>query len=113
MLRLTIAFVFAMVVCGDAESADRTLPRRGGHRTTVMLPAGLPRPHYVSRTTIVPNAPYPPRRNLAHPPHIDETSELLFTPTDEPLGSVNARTRQVPAGTAEFSGTASVLPPAP
>ena len=28
----------------------------------------------------------------------------VVSPTDEPLGSVNARTRQVPVGTAELSG---------
>ena len=30
----------------------------------------------------------------------------VVSPTDEPLGSVKARTRQVPVGTAELSGTA-------
>ena len=34
-------------------------------------------------------------------------------PTDAPLGSTNARTRQVPLGTAELSATASERPPAP
>ena len=29
----------------------------------------------------------------------------VVSPTDEPLGSVKARTRQVPVGTAELSGT--------
>src|ERR1700676_3446778 len=35
------------------------------------------------------------------------------SPTEEPFGSVNARTRQVPVGTAELSGSVMVLPPAP
>jgi hypothetical protein len=74
MLRLTIAFVFAMVVCGAAESADRTLPRRGGHRTTVMLPAGLPRPHYNFRTTITDREPY------ARPIYIRETPVVVVAP---------------------------------
>ena len=56
MLRFTIAFVLAMVTSGTAMSADRSLPRRahhGWHHTAVMLPAGLPRPHYRFRTTIL------------------------------------------------------------
>src|ERR1700682_4727920 len=52
MLRFTVALLFGMVACGTAESADRTLPRHGWHRTAVILPAGLPRPHYRFRTTI-------------------------------------------------------------
>ena len=37
----------------------------------------------------------------------------VVSPTEEPFGSVKARTRQVPVGTAELSGTDSVRPPAP
>jgi hypothetical protein len=51
MLRLTIAFVFALAIGGAANAADRAVPRHGWHRA-VMLPAGLPRPHYRFRTTI-------------------------------------------------------------
>jgi hypothetical protein len=75
MLRLTIAFVFA-VVCGAAESADRALPRHGW-RTTVLLPAGLPRRHYDFRTTISYDAPYPYRRSDAHPAYVYQTPVLL------------------------------------
>ena len=37
----------------------------------------------------------------------------VVSPTDDPFGSVKARTRQVPVGTAELSGTAMERPPAP
>ena len=37
----------------------------------------------------------------------------LVSPTAEPFGSVKARTRQVPVGTAEFSGSVRLRPPAP
>ncbi len=58
MLRFSIALIFAITVCGAAESADKTVPRRGWHHATVMLPAGLPRPHYNFRTTITYAEPY-------------------------------------------------------
>jgi hypothetical protein len=92
MLRWTVPILIVFAVIEPAAAADRSPVRpskhQGKHVGAGKLPAGLPRPHYVSRTTIVPNAPYPPRRYLAHPPHVDETSELLFTPTDEPLGYI-------------------------
>ena len=74
MLRLSIALVFAMAVCGAAESADKTAPRRGWHRTAVMLPAGLPRPHYNFRTTITYAEPY------ARPVYIPETPVVVVLP---------------------------------
>src|ERR1700723_3332695 len=37
----------------------------------------------------------------------------VVSPIAEAFGSVNARTRQVPVGTAELSATASARPPAP
>ena len=37
----------------------------------------------------------------------------VVSPTDEPFGSVKARTRQVPVGTAELSGSVMLRPPAP
>ena len=55
MLRRAIALLAAVVVSGAAEGADRALAPRsypGWHRTVVILPAGLPRPHYRCRTTI-------------------------------------------------------------
>jgi hypothetical protein len=56
MLRLTMALLIAMAVCETAEGADKAAsrhsPYRGWHRPAVILPAGLPRPHYSFRTTI-------------------------------------------------------------
>ncbi len=62
MLRFAIALFVAIAVTGSAVGADRTFIRRGWHRTTVILPPGLPRPHYNFRTTISYEAPYPYRR---------------------------------------------------
>ena len=59
MLRLAIALLAVVVACGTAESADRALPRHGWHRAAIMLPAGLPRPHYHFRTTISYGPPVP------------------------------------------------------
>ena len=84
MLRLTIALLFAVAACGTAVSADRTLARQGRHhgwyRTAVILPAGLPRPHYNFRTTISYDAPYAYRRTYAPQAYVYETPEVLFTP---------------------------------
>jgi hypothetical protein len=74
MLRFSIALVFAMAVCGAAESADQALPRRGWHRATVMLPAGLPRPHYNFRTTITYAEPY------VRPVYFRETPVVVAAP---------------------------------
>ena len=74
MLRFTIALVFAMAVCGAAESADRALPRRGWHRAVVTLPAGLPRPHYNFRTTITYREPY------ARPVYAPQTPAVVVAP---------------------------------
>jgi hypothetical protein len=74
MLRFSIALVFAMVACGAAEGADQVLPRRSWHRTTVILPAGLPRPHYNFRTTITYREPY------ARPVYIRGTPVVVVAP---------------------------------
>ena len=77
MLRFAIALLVVVAASETAESADRALPRQahhGGRRTAVILPAGLPRPHYNFRTTISYEPPYPyPRRYYAY-------EEALFTP---------------------------------
>jgi hypothetical protein len=56
MLRFTMALLVTTIASGTAECADQALPRQtshhGWHRTAVILPAGLPRPHYRFRTTI-------------------------------------------------------------
>ena len=80
MLRVTIVLLLAIAAIEPALSANRYVARRGWHRAAVMLPAGLPRPHYKFRTTISYDAPYVSRR--AHVPrvYIDETPAVLFTP---------------------------------
>jgi hypothetical protein len=83
MLRFMIAFVLALVVSGSATSADRTVPRQLSHhvrhRAAVMLPAGLPRPHYRFRTTISYRTTYVqesgPRLSSVH-----ENPRLLYSP---------------------------------
>ena len=80
MLRFTIALLVAVVASGATESADQTVARRGWHRTAIILPAGLPRPHYNFRTTISDGAPYAYRRTYAPRVYGYETAEVLFTP---------------------------------
>ena len=62
MLRVTIVLLLAIAAIEPALSADRSVARRGWHRAAVMLPAGLPRPHYKFRTTISYDVPYASRR---------------------------------------------------
>jgi hypothetical protein len=81
MLRFTVALLFGMVASGTAISTDRTLARHGWHRTAVILPAGLPRPHYRFRTTISYDAPYAYRRSYGPRLSVYETPELLYAPT--------------------------------
>jgi hypothetical protein len=78
MLRFTIAILFAMVISEPAASADRALARHRWHRTTVMLPAGLPRPHYRFRTTISYGTPYVYRGS--GPRYVYENPELWYAP---------------------------------
>jgi len=72
MLRFTIAFVLGMIASGSAMSADRTVAYKMSyhvrHRTAVILPAGLPRPHYRFRTTISWNEGEPTYRYWDRPP---------------------------------------------
>jgi hypothetical protein len=62
MLRFTIAIFVAMAAIEPAASADRSVIHHGWHRTTVILPPGLPRPHYRFRTTITYRAAHLYRR---------------------------------------------------
>jgi len=73
MLRFAIALLAVAVAGGTAEGADRALPRHGWHRAAVMLPAGLPRPHYHFRTTISYRRPVP---TLS----VYETPAVLYEP---------------------------------
>jgi len=59
MLRVAFVLLAAVVASGTAGAADRAIHHRGWHRTAVILPPGLPRPHYDFRTTITYRAPYP------------------------------------------------------
>ena len=80
MLRFTIAILLAMLASGPAMSAERAVARHGVHRAAVMLPAGLPRPHYKFRTTISYGPPYSYQRPYVRRFYGYE-SEVLFTPT--------------------------------
>ncbi len=79
MLRFTIAILLAMLASGTAMGAEQAVARHGVHRTAVILPAGLPRPHYKFRTTIS----YGPRHSYQRAyvrPFYGYESEVLFTP---------------------------------
>jgi hypothetical protein len=86
MLRWTVPFLIVIAAIGPAAGADESVARQGKpqarHRHAGKLPAGLPRPHSEFRTTIAHEAPYASRQHYARPLYADETSELLFTPTD-------------------------------
>jgi hypothetical protein len=73
MLRLTIAFVLGTIASGSAMSADRAVLYKTSyhvrHRAAVILPAGLPRPHYRFRTTISWNEGEPAYRYWDRPPY--------------------------------------------
>jgi hypothetical protein len=80
MWRLAIALLATVLASGAAESADGVLAPRSWHRTAVMLPAGLPRPHYRFRTTISYGAPYPYRPPYGPRLTVYETPPLLYAP---------------------------------
>jgi hypothetical protein len=78
MLRWTVALLFTGLAVQPALGADRPPAHHARHRTIVMLPAGLPRPHYHFRTTISYDLPYRPgqhHRFAAYPP-----PEVLVAP---------------------------------
>ena len=79
MLRFTIAILLAMLASGPANSAERAVTRHAVHRTAVMLPAGLPRPHYKFRTTISYGPPHSYQKTYVRP-FYGYDSEVLFTP---------------------------------
>ena len=83
MLRFTIAILLAIPAGGTAMSAERAVARQGWHhrvhRAAVILPAGLPRPHYKFRTTISYGPPSSYQRAYVRPFYGYE-SEVLFTP---------------------------------
>ena len=82
MLRFSIALLVAIAVSDTAESADRPLLRQssyhGWRRTALILPAGLPRPHYNFRTTISYGPPSAYR--WTYGPPLVETPEPRYAP---------------------------------
>jgi hypothetical protein len=83
MLRFTMAILLAMLASGTAMGTERSVARQDlhhrTHRTAVILPAGLPRPHYKFRTTIS----YGPRDSHQRAyvrPFYGYESDVLFTP---------------------------------
>jgi hypothetical protein len=68
MLRWTVAIIFAGMAAQPALGGDGAPDHHARHRTIVMLPAGLPRPHYRFRTTISYDAPYLHRFDRYAPP---------------------------------------------
>ncbi len=80
MLRTTIVLLLTVAAIEPALSADRSVARRGWHRAAIMLPAGLPRPHYKFRTTISYDVPRGSRRAYVPRVYFDEAPAVLFTP---------------------------------
>lgn len=79
MSRWVIPFLAVMTAIEPAASAERAIAHRGWHRT-VILPAGLPRPHYRFRTTISYGTPYEDRLTHLRPVHYYGTPEPLVIP---------------------------------
>jgi hypothetical protein len=60
MLRQTTLCLFTLALINPAFSADQIPAPHVKRHAKVILPAGLPRPHYKYRTTIVYDRPAPP-----------------------------------------------------
>jgi hypothetical protein len=74
MLRRAIPALFAMAMTSAAFGADTIVAPHVRHPPRAQLPAGLPRPHYNSRTSIV-YGPPPPREV-----YVERDPDVLFTP---------------------------------
>lgn len=90
MLRFVIALLAAVVVGGAAEGADRALSPRishpGWYRRVVILPPGLPRPHYRFRTTISYRDRRPvPRLSVYEAPAVLYAPDFAYVPYIRPL----------------------------
>ena len=70
MLRVAIVLLAAVMASGTAEAADKPVPHHGKHRAAVMLPPGLPRPHYNFRTSIIYRAADPRPVYVEEPPFV-------------------------------------------
>src|SRR5260370_22428047 len=90
MLRFTIAILLAMLASGPAMSAERAVARHGVHRAAVMLPAGLPRPHYKFRTTISSGPPHSYQKTYVRP-FYGYDSEVLLPPQNPEDSSFSPR----------------------
>jgi hypothetical protein len=88
MLRFTIAILLAMLASGTAMSAERAVARHGVHRAAVMLPAGLPRPHYRFRATISYGPPHSYQKTYVRPFYGYEPA-VLFTPAYADVSSIS------------------------
>jgi hypothetical protein len=91
MGRVTIVLLSAMAAGGAAVAAEApdgqakppVLHHTRPHRAAAQLPEGLPRRHYVFRTTVAPDVPASPARRLyVRRLPAEPEPELLFTPTD-------------------------------
>jgi hypothetical protein len=80
MLRWTVALFFAGVVVQPTLAADQPVAHHARQRAIVMLPAGLPRPHYHFRTTISYDLPYRPGRHYHHRFAAYPPPEVLVAP---------------------------------
>lgn len=60
MLRHATLILFTIATTGAAFGADQAVAVHSKRHAGANLPAGLPRPHYKPRTTIVYRAPPPP-----------------------------------------------------
>jgi hypothetical protein len=76
MLRVAILMSFAIAAISPSFAADLGAPHVKRH-ARVLLPAGLPRPHYKYRTTVVYRRPPPPAVVVA----ADYDSLITFFPS--------------------------------
>jgi hypothetical protein len=74
MLRWTLPVLFAIAMTGATFAADNIVAPHVRHPPRAQLPAGLPRPHYNHRTSIV-YGPPPPREV-----YVERDPDVLFTP---------------------------------
>src|SRR5258708_36297578 len=81
MLRWTMPLLAALFAVGPAEAAEGPLiSKPATARAARQLPPGLPRPHYVNRTTVAPaTAPLYVRRGRQIVVE-EEDPDVLFTP---------------------------------
>jgi hypothetical protein len=79
MLRWTIAVLLTIAAAGAASAADQIAAPHPKRHLSGKLPAGLPRPHYDYRTTVVAGAPPPPAA------YVEPDSDALISVPTTPL----------------------------